>query len=204
MNKVIIDKQNTGKTTYLFKRILQSSKEFNNKIVIIDSATEHENKSLLKMVEKRFSDFSVVIDLKDLIYDNSTTIANLDKKLETEILKRPEKFILIDTSYLLEKGYVEYEKTNNPEIFKKFRELYRLSSLQTIKALNRLSLRGDKFYDVFMDEIELPVVSAKSFDYNPKMISYTASVHPENCFQGSFYDQFVKIPKENYRFIDGK
>ena len=62
-NQLIVESQETGKTTYLFnelQRLISEGKE----IIVLDSATDHESKSLLKKVVNKYSN-SVVIDMRD-------------------------------------------------------------------------------------------------------------------------------------------
>src|SRR5574344_2667012 len=62
-NQLIIESQETGKTTYLFNEINRFISEGLG-IVVLDSATEHEDKSLLKKVINKYNN-SVVIDMQD-------------------------------------------------------------------------------------------------------------------------------------------
>ena len=61
-NQLIVNNRETGKTTYLFNEIVRLVREGSN-IIVLDSATEHEDKSLLKKVMNSF-DNAVSIDIR--------------------------------------------------------------------------------------------------------------------------------------------
>ena len=62
-NQIIVAGRDTGKTTYLLIEIDRLHQEGVN-IVVMDSATEHEEKSLLKKTCNNINE-SVVIDMRD-------------------------------------------------------------------------------------------------------------------------------------------
>ena len=62
-NQIIVGGRDTGKTTYLLTEIDRLHQEGVN-IVVMDSATEHEEKSLLKKTCNNINE-SVVIDMRD-------------------------------------------------------------------------------------------------------------------------------------------
>ena len=63
MNEKIVYGREAGKTTYLLNAIKQKRNEGTN-IVVLDSATEHEEKSLLKKIEQTYNN-TITFDLKD-------------------------------------------------------------------------------------------------------------------------------------------
>ena len=72
-NKIIINGRETGKTTFLLSQIDEYIKQEKN-IILLDSATDHEEKSLLRKVANKYSN-SIVIDAKEtskivLSYEN--------------------------------------------------------------------------------------------------------------------------------------
>ena len=62
-NQLLVESQETGKTTYLFNEINKLISDGFG-IIVLDSATEHEDKSLLKKVINNNSN-SVTIDMHD-------------------------------------------------------------------------------------------------------------------------------------------
>ncbi len=61
--QLIVEGRETGKTTYLFNEIERLiSEDFH--IIVLDSATEHEEKSLLRKVVKSNNN-SIIIDMQD-------------------------------------------------------------------------------------------------------------------------------------------
>ena len=69
-NKIIVEGRNVGKTTFLLSEIERKKSE-NYGIIVLDSATEHEDKSLIKKVEKMYDDVVVFIpnEVNDIILD---------------------------------------------------------------------------------------------------------------------------------------
>ena len=61
-NQIIINERDTGKTTYLLSEIGRLHQEGVN-VVVMDSATEHEEKSLLRKTCRNFKD-TTVIDMR--------------------------------------------------------------------------------------------------------------------------------------------
>lgn len=202
-NRVIIEKQKTGKTTYLMNEIDRMIKDGMN-IIILDSATEHEDKSLLKKVVNKYSNAEeIFITDKNLIdIDNENIyeyINHFSKHFPTEILKNNKgKILCFDLSYFLERGHDIYDETNDINLYKYYRRLYN-NLAQQITLVTILAARYGIIDNsiVVMDEIEFPIVDydVSIFEEN---ISFLASVHPENAF-GTFYENFEKIKFKVYR-----
>lgn len=202
-NQLIVEAQDTGKTTYLLSEINRLYQEKKN-LIIMDSATEHEDKSLLKKTCNNIQD-SIVIEMCD---PNKIVIDKIGfKKFSEEfmnyfpfdeVVKNKNKIICFDLSYFLEKGHDEYDKTKSKERYKYYRDLYNNLSQQIAVSLIMMEK-----YDiinnsvVFMDEIEFPIVDY-NLDLFQKNINFIAAVHPENAF-GTFYESFDRI-----RFISYK
>ncbi len=201
-NRVIIEKQETGKTTFLLNEIEQLILKGDN-IVVLDSATEHEEKSLLKKIINKYSN-SVEIFIKD---ENIIDICDypIEKYIKEyqnhfpfqQLINNNDKIICFDLSYFLEKGHDEYDKTKKIDLYKYYRKLYNDLSQQI--ALITILTERDGFInnvDVITDEIEFPIT-----DYDislfQKNINFLSSVHPENSF-GTFYNSFEKMKFKKY------
>ena len=198
-NLLIVDKQDVGKTTYLYNQVSKLKKQ-GKQIFILDSATEHADKSLLRKVEKSFSntvtfypnnkndiigDFCDIDDFKIKIFNS-----NLFRQIKDNL----GNIICFDLSYFLERGY-DYE-----ESYEHYRKLYNLLSQQIVLLLILMD-KYDIIHNgsVLMDEIEFPI---NNIDFNSlqKNIEFLASVHPENAF-GTFYSSFDKLNSKVYTYI---
>ncbi|MBP3461418.1 MAG: hypothetical protein J6K21_03305 [Bacilli bacterium] len=201
-NQLIVEDRNVGKTTYLMneidKYILQ-----NKFIIVLDSATEHEEKSLLKKVIKKYpdSEYINVID-KQKININEYLIGDYIKNYKNnfpyfELSSCKSNIICFDVSYFLEKGHEVYDKTKSIDCYKYYRKIYNDLSQQIV--LMAILLEHNKIIKdvvVVMDEIELPIVNYE-MDKLQDNIMFLASVHPENSF-GTFYNSFEKIDFKKY------
>lgn len=202
-NQLIVDSRETGKTTYLFNEIHRLVKEGNN-IIILDSATEHQDKSLLKKVINYYNN-AIIIDVKEekSVALREVTVQDFIKNFTNyfpfnEILSNKDKIICFDLSHFLEKGHAILDETKNIEKYNYYRNLYNLISQQIALSLilmEKLSIIRNSI--VVMDEIEFPIV-----DYDisifQKNIDFIAAVHPENAF-GTFYQSFDKIKFKTYQ-----
>lgn len=202
-NQIIINERETGKTTYLFSEVerLQSEGE---KIIILDSATEHEEKSLLKKVSNSFQN-TTVINVKDasIIAINKMDIEDYIKNFMNyfpfnDIVKNKNKIICFDLSYFLERGHDVYDETQSVDLYRYYRELYNNLAQQIVLCLILMEKFGILYKStILMDEIEMPIVN-----YDMSMIqgnlSFLASVHPENAF-GTFYTTFDKLEFAPYK-----
>lgn len=202
-NKIIIDERNTGKTTYLLVEIDRLHQKGVN-IVVMDSATEHEQKSLLKKTCNNIKK-SIVIDMQN---PNNIVIDKVDIQYFVknfmnyfpfaEVVKNRDKTICFDLSYFLEKGHDEFDKTNSIELYNYYRSLYNNLSQQITVSLILMEKYGIiNNTVVVMDEIEFPIVN---YDISllQKDLSFIASVHPENAF-GTFYTAFDKLKFMPYK-----
>ncbi len=202
-NQLIVDSRETGKTTYLFNEIHRLVKEGNN-IIILDSATEHQDKSLLKKVINYYNN-AIIIDVKEekSVALREVTVQDFIKNFTNyfpfnEIFSNKDKIICFDLSHFLEKGHAILDETKNIEKYNYYRNLYNLISQQIALSLilmEKLSIIRNSI--VVMDEIEFPIV-----DYDisifQKNIDFIAAVHPENAF-GTFYQSFDKIKFKTYQ-----
>lgn len=202
-NQIIINERDTGKTTYLLSEIDRLHQEGVN-VVVMDSATEHEEKSLLIKTCKNIKE-SIVIDMRnpDNVVINKVGIQHfVDNFMNffpfTEVIKNRDKTICFDLSYFLEKGHDEYDKTNSIELYNYYRNLYNNLSQQIAVSLILMEKYGIiNNTVVVMDEIEFPLVN---YDISllQKDLSFIASVHPENAF-GTFYTTFDKLKFISYK-----
>lgn len=198
-NLLIVDGREVGKTTYLYNQVLKLKNQ-GKQIFILDSATEHADKSLLRKVESNFSNsVTFCIDNKDDIIENFCNIdefirTSFNSNLFRQITNNLGNIICFDLSYFLERGY-DYQ-----EYFQYYRNLYNLLSQQIVLLL----ILMDKYdiihnSSVIMDEIEFPI-SDIDFNTLQKNIEFLASVHPENAF-GTFYSSFDKLDSKVYTYI---
>ena len=202
-NQLLVESRNTGKTTYLFNEIGKLVSDGFG-IIVLDSATEHEDKSLLKKVINNYTD-SVIIDMRDekQVVLGNITIKDFIKGFMNyfpfnDIVINKDKIICFDLSFFLEKGHEVYEKTNDIKQYCHYRNLYNNLSQQIVLSLilmEKCSIIKNKI--VVMDEIEFPVI-----DYNisnlQNNLKFLAAVHPENAF-GTFYVIFDKIKFKIYQ-----
>lgn len=202
-NQIIIDGRDTGKTTYLLTEIDRLYQEGTN-IIVMDSATEHEEKSLLRKTCCNIKD-STIIDMQDpssIVIDKigiQKFVQNFMNYFPfAEVVNNKNKIICFDLSYFLEKGHDEYDRTNSIELYNYYRGLYNNLSQQIVVSLILMEKYGIiNNTVVMMDEIEFPIVN---YDISSlqKDLSFIASVHPENAF-GTFYTTFDKLKFTSYR-----
>lgn len=202
-NQLIIENREAGKTTYLFDEINRSvSQGFG--IILLDSVTQHEDKSLLKKVTKEY-DNTVTIDVQN---ENKVVLGKMpvDDFIKnfmnhfpfSDVIKNKEKIICFDLSYFLEKGHAAFENYNDRDLYEYYRNLYNNLSLQIA-----LSLILMEKYDIIknklivMDEIEFPVTNY-NISQLQQNLNFIASIHPENAF-GTFYESFDRIEFQVYR-----
>lgn len=202
-NKFVVDGRNVGKTTFLLSEIDKNMSD-NSRIIVLDSATEHEDKSLLKKVEKKYDD--VVVLTPNNINDIVLNTVSIDEFIQNftsyypynEIVKNKNKLICFDLSYFLELAHTIYDETNNEELYKYYRSCYNYLSEQIaliIILMKKYGIIDTKL--VVMDEIEFPITK-EDISYFQEDISFLAAVHPENAF-GSFYESFEKADFKPYK-----
>lgn len=203
-NQLIIDEREVGKTTYLYTEAVKC-KSMGLPLFILDSATEHVEKSLLKKFIKTFPD-SIVSDMREV---NNVVLGKLS--LEefvmnyqnfypfNEIMQSLEKTMCFDLSFFLEKGHEIYELTGEIKGYRYYRNLYNLLAQQIILVL--MLMEKEKIINkdcmVILDEIEFPKTDYNIADFQNN-ISFLGAVHPENAF-GTFYQSFDKINSLVYR-----
>ncbi|MEG2601222.1 MAG: hypothetical protein RSA15_05870 [Bacilli bacterium] len=201
-NQLIVEKQETGKTTYLFNEIERLISE-GFEIIILDSATEHGQKSLLRKVVATHNN-SVVIDMRNkeqIVLGNiniNDFISNfMDNFPFNEVIKNKNKIICFDLSYFLEKGHDIFEETNDRQLYSYYRNLYNNLAQQitlTLILMEKYGIIKDRF--IVMDEIEFPITNYDISELQSN-INFLASVHPENAF-GTFYESFDKFKFQIY------
>ncbi len=201
-NQFIVDERERGKTTYLYnalKSLLLAQKE----PIILDSATEHEEKSLLKKVVNHFPN-SKIIDMRDKnqIVLGTMPIQEFIKNFKNffpfyEVTENNDKIICFDLSYFLEKGHDIYDETKDINQYRKYRTLYNNLAEQIIVSLILMEKYGIiQKKVVIMDEIEFPKTDYNISSYQNNL-EFLAAVHPENAF-GTFYESFEKLELKRY------
>ena len=187
-NQIIKNTREVGKTTYLYNLVIQSINNGLN-VIVLDSATEHEDKSLLKKVAKKYPN-AKVIECRD--ETKVATYEELNKGLDIfefpyyPIKNKESNIICFDLSYFLEKGHEVFDETHDQEAYDKYRNLYRRISQQILLTLITLDSKGLLPNTIVVtDEIEFPIV-----EFDPtlfqKDLTIISSVHPENAF-GTYY-----------------
>ena len=120
-NQIIKDTREVGKTTYLYNLVIQAINDGMN-VIVLDSATEHEDKSLLKKVAKKYPE-AKVIELKE--ESKVATYEELNKGLTIfdfpyfDIKNNQSNILCIDLSYFLEKGHEVFDATQDKEEYNK-------------------------------------------------------------------------------------
>lgn len=202
-NQLLVESQETGKTTYLFN---ETNKLISDGfgIIVLDSATEHEDKSLLKKVINNHKN-SVIIDVRDekqVVLGNISIIEFIKNFMNyfpfRDVIKNKDKILCFDLSFFLEKGHEVYEETNDIKQYRYYRDLYNNLSQQIVLSLILMERYGIiKNRIVVMDEIEFPII-----DYDistlQNELTFLAAVHPENAF-GTFYKSFDKLKFKKYQ-----
>lgn len=187
-NEIIQGGREIGKTTHLFQ-LAEQSVENGLNVIILDSATEHEDKSLLRKVKKRFPE-ATIVDNRD--ESSVATYEELNRGLivykfpYVEIKNSQSNIICFDLSYFLEKGHEVFDQTHDQQDYDYYRNLYRRQSQQILNTLIALNKTGKLPNTIVLtDEIEFPIV-----EFDPTLfqedLTIVSSVHPENGF-GTFY-----------------
>ncbi|HHX93596.1 MAG TPA: hypothetical protein GX690_00645 [Tenericutes bacterium] len=203
--KLIVANREAGKTTFLlneFEKRLEEEKT----IFVLDSATEHEDKSLIKKIEKKYNVITYNVTNPEEVILNSgftTFLDNFENSFPTNKIKDAKnKIICFDLAHFLERAHEALEEENNLEKYNYLRNLYRFLSLQIIFVIILLNNYGIiNNVSILMDEIELPIFD---FEIIPKNnMEIIAAVHPENSF-GTFYKRFKKINLKPFKKDVGK
>lgn len=203
MNRIIIEPREYGKTTYLFNEFIKAEKNGKN-LYIMDSATDHENKSLIRKIEGKYSDV-ITIDERDQekVVLHKIGINKFIKDFQLffpfpEIMENQGKILCFDLSYFLEKGHQSLEDNNDLDLYRYYRNIYNFLSEQIALSLilsESLEVINDAM--VLTDEIEFPITDYNIQKYQ-KNIEFLSSVHPENSF-GTFYNSFERIKIKQYK-----
>ena len=200
-NKILIGDREIGKTTYLFNEI---KKLQDDNFIILDSATEHEDKSLLKMVVRDFSNSKIIFtqNINDVVLNNmdiNTFVKNYYNYFPyKDIVSNINCNLCFDLSYFLEKGHDIFDETSDLQLYKYYRNIYNLLAEQIIISIILCKRYGIiKSNKVFMDEIVLPITNYKLENLQGN-IDFIAAVHPENAF-GTFYKSFDTLNFKSYK-----
>lgn len=171
-NIAVIGSRNSGKTTFL-KNIYEHYKYNSYTIIIIDSTTDHLDKSLIKYLEKCVDDIQIIDspDKKDVIRYNKAY--NLEKTYPYSLLKeKTYQTICFDVSKYLEEGYT----TDDLVIRNHIRMYYKFLVVQYLKII--YSLYYNNKVIILMDEIEfLPSMGKLIFNFNSKNIFLVVALH---------------------------
>ena len=194
MNKIIVGERNIGKTTFLLSE-LEKAKQKGKSIYVMDSATEHTEKSLIRKVEKLYSSVVTINDMDEKkIVLNRIGISEFLRYYDNffpfaHIIDNKGNILCFDLSYFLEKGHSEYDKTHDINIYNYYRRLYNELAEQIALSLILCDKYGIiKNSYVVTDEIEFPI-SENGIEEYQEGIEFLSAVHEENAF-GTFYKSF--------------
>ena len=149
----IIAPRDAGKSSFLYQKFVRYNEE-SVPILVVDSATDHPEKSLLRMVQASCP--SVYIpspaqeDIKPVDSINTSDCYYPLPIMEECTATDCSTVFLADSAYYLEYGYC----TDDQAIREARRKLYREFSMQVAYAFTALSHPGGRFLMIF-DEIEL-------------------------------------------------
>lgn len=142
----IVGAREAGKTTIL-KKILAEAKKQDYTILLFDSATDHELKSLLVHAKEKYENtLTISSPEKEEILFNSVSTHMYPYDI---VLKSTSRMYLFDVSRYLEEGY----DTDDLEERQHIREYYKRLVLQELKVMFPLLYK--KKCIILMDEIEL-------------------------------------------------
>jgi hypothetical protein len=135
---VIVDKREAGKTT-LLKEIIKYNVDNNRLFVLVDTAVDHEKKSILVYARKQYpSNINVKI-----VEDNKLLISVIKNMIaESEADKKPMFF---DLSFFLEKSY-DYTGIKRKMVRSIYRKHFRL--------LLSILINEKKDVPIIIDEVE--------------------------------------------------
>ncbi|EDN67930.1 hypothetical protein BGP_3213 [Beggiatoa sp. PS] len=199
---MIIGARNTGKTT-LLEKLVDAYYYIGTKVIILDSATEHVEKSLIKRLEKKYHIIEIGSPSEDNIYSEQDIVDVISAGTESikhfaaslfpvDILTKTkyEKIIAFDVSYYLEEGY----KTTSKIEKNRLRFLYKTLSSQILLGIIYSKTYIPLNLAVVMDEIELSIASTVAL----KMLSHidyiyiTDAVHSKESIK-DVYERFNVI-----------
>ena len=193
---VVVGGRNTGKTTLLLEKTKQLVED-GYKVIVLDSATEHEGKSLLRKVQALYPEVKAhsIEDESKVVIDDLGVRDFSDTYHDAwpyDIINEDDQIIGFDLSYFLEKGHDVYDETEDIEQYRYYRKLYNDAAQQLlISLILKEKEDGNDKIAIVMDEIEFPIV-----DYGLKLdksnMLIIAAVHPENA-QGTFYRETQKL-----------
>lgn len=196
INILLEGKRNTGKTTYLLEKTKEKISD-DKLIIVMDSATDHQEKSLIRKLEKKY-DNCLVIDVQD---KNKLVLNKIGEKEfvknyknffpYSEIINNKEKIICFDLSFFLEKGHSEYANTRDIKKYKYYRALYNELAEQIVLMIILINKEINEDIVLFTDEIEFSRNKYEILKSKNTFEIYSA-IHKENAF-GSFYEGFNKI-----------
>lgn len=138
---VYIGERDAGKTTKLYHAYEEALKK-KKRILILDSATDHEDRSLIRKIQRENQGILIEsCNEFEIVFPKITPCS-----YPYELVKdKDSSLFLCDAAYFLEKGYDYPEGT----LREKQRKLYKYFSMQVICVLM------DRVDTILMDEIEL-------------------------------------------------
>lgn len=183
-NTAIIGERETGKTTIL-KRIIKHCYNENYTILIFDSATDHENKSILIDTLSNYKDSSFITSPKksEILFSNISLTSFPYKNLITS----NKNLYLFDVSKYLEEGYETKDLLKRNEI----REYYKQLVVQILTVF--LPMLKENKYIIIMDEIEFNNnMRILVEQYNSHNVNFVSCLHKESSLLSSA-DLFNKL-----------
>jgi GTPase SAR1 family protein len=165
-NIIYIGDENSGKTIKLLNIVDQYLND-DYSVIVIDSATDHNEKSLICKLKKIFPDIEIFDSLKIYNLPNDNYLSIFD-------IKSPTKLYLFDVSYFLGKSY----GYNDPILRATEREKYKKEAEFILQATKKF---GDSTLKVLvvMDEIEITdQIMSAILQLNKIGVFCLAALHP--------------------------
>ena len=188
-NIALVSSRNTGKTSTL-KRFLTMYREAGYTVVVIDSATDHADRSIVKYIENHLDGVLTIgsPERHEIVRSHRLWEDNLDIRgiYPYEILKANQKsLIAVDVGRYLEEGY----GTDDLQARASIRQYYKELVLQVLYVVEQLYGAGR--VAVVMDEIEfVPEMEWMVSRLNNRGIFFINAIHNKDSLgkSGKLFD----------------
>lgn len=181
-NISIIGGFDSGKTTIL-KKLFYKYRKLGYRIIIVDSATEHMDKSIIKYISKNFIDIQLIESPgRDSIFDLELieAVKIMDIYPFNLVKKGLEDIVCIDVAKYLEKGY----ETDDYLLRSMSRMVYKKFVVQSLRVI--YEFLGNRKTVVLMDEVELIDDMKKIiYIYNSKNVYFICALHEKESLCNS-------------------
>ena len=191
----LIGERDSGKTEFLLKKAVQSIR-LQTSLLIVDSATEHREKSLLIKLSEKYDGTILSSPPKSEImgyFEDGAEKAYPYHIIREAFDKCGTPLILADVSYYLEEGH-----RAAPVDRAGIRRLYQMLALQVLQVFAAITAPSMKA-DVIMDEIEMTQDYGKALrKLTNRDLTLWASAHLVSAFN-PVRDLFTLYTIRNYR-----